>query len=157
VNSIIGVGFCDEKAPLNRMLGWDQGSWGYHGDDGCLFTDSGIGRLYGDTYSTGNVIGCGINFTTGTAFYTKDGTIIGQSSPPNPLASLTLTLNHWLLHVGRAFQDVKGKLYPAVCFDTGSTGCRVSVNFRGDDHNPFLFKGPYDAPETLEPPTYKST
>ncbi|KAJ5187762.1 Ankyrin repeat-containing domain protein [Penicillium cf. viridicatum] len=76
---IIGIGFCDEKAPLHRMLGWDEGSWGYHGDDGKSFEGRGIGIKYGDVYSTGDTIGCYVNPSRGTAFYTINGKSLRQS------------------------------------------------------------------------------
>lgn len=53
--------------------------------------------------------------------------------------------------LGRAFSGVRGKPYPAVCMNTGSAGCKVSVNFGDDPGIEFLFKGPFDAPETFEP------
>ncbi|KAJ5509678.1 hypothetical protein N7527_011821 [Penicillium freii] len=76
--NIIGVGFCDEKAPLHRMLGWDEGSWGYHGDDGKSF-EREVGTEYGDVYSTGDTIGCCVNPSQGTAFYTINGKPLRQS------------------------------------------------------------------------------
>ncbi|KAH8587883.1 hypothetical protein B0O99DRAFT_556011 [Bisporella sp. PMI_857] len=38
-NNAFAVGFCDDRAPLNRMLGFDHGSWGFHGTHGRLFDD----------------------------------------------------------------------------------------------------------------------
>lgn len=75
----IGVGFCDDQAPLDRMLGWDQGSWGFHADDGHVFTNDGDGTKYTDPYTAGDVIGCGVNFGEGIAFFTKNGEVIGES------------------------------------------------------------------------------
>jgi hypothetical protein len=60
-------------------LGWENQSWGYHGDDGHSFSCSGVGRAFGPTYSTGDIIGCGINFMTREGFYTKNGVFIGKS------------------------------------------------------------------------------
>jgi hypothetical protein len=63
------------------MLGWDEGSWGYHGDDGKTFcggTNSSAGDCYGDQYDTGDVIGCGVNFEEKIAFFTKNGKVIGK-------------------------------------------------------------------------------
>lgn len=31
----IGVGFADKKFKLQRQPGWDDGSYGYHGENGC--------------------------------------------------------------------------------------------------------------------------
>lgn len=62
------------------MLGWEEGSWGYHGDDGLIFYNTEHGQ-YGETYDTNDVIGCGVNFDEKIAFYTKNGNIIGKFSP----------------------------------------------------------------------------
>lgn len=62
------------------MPGWDSGSWGYHGDDGGLFSQDGDSPA-GDaeTYGTGDVIGCGITTSTGMIFFTKNGRRLGKS------------------------------------------------------------------------------
>ena len=60
------------------MLGWDEGSWGYHGDDGKSF-EREVGTEYGDLYSTGDTIGCCVNPSQGTAFYTINGKPLRQS------------------------------------------------------------------------------
>jgi hypothetical protein len=66
------------------MVGWDERSWGYHGDDGSTFCE-GLnnirGQKYGETYHKGDVIGCGINFRNKIAFFTKNGNIIGKCGP----------------------------------------------------------------------------
>ena len=61
------------------MLGWDEGSWGYHGDDGKVFSSSGFGTEYGDPYEKSDTIGCGVNFDKETAFLTKNGELIGET------------------------------------------------------------------------------
>ncbi|KAI8060754.1 hypothetical protein BC940DRAFT_350428 [Gongronella butleri] len=73
----IGIGFCTRDNDLNRLPGWDQGSYGFHGDDGHAFAGSGTGRNFGPSFTTNDVIGCGIDFTNQTGFYTKNGTMIG--------------------------------------------------------------------------------
>jgi len=60
-----------------------------------------------------------------------------------------MTLRLWL---GRAFRDIKGKLYPSVCFDVAIEGGAIEATFRDDDLKEFLFKGPYDGETTLEEP-----
>ena len=60
------------------MPGWDNGSWGYHGDDGKKFADMSTGRAYGPMYGTGDVIGCGTNLQTGDVFFTKNGKHLGD-------------------------------------------------------------------------------
>ncbi|KAF0492621.1 SPRY-domain-containing protein [Gigaspora margarita] len=100
----IGIGFCAKTVLLNRLPGWENDSWGYHGDDGHSFCCSGTGKPYGPVFTTGDTIGCCINFRDGTAFYTKNGK-----------------------HLGIAFRDLKGTLYPSIGMRT--QGESVEVNF----------------------------
>lgn len=78
---------------FSRLPGWEPNSWGYHGDDGCSFAAEKNGTSYGPTYggkfkftlllvpyqhlAAGDIIGCGIDFTTRRAFFTKNGSFIG--------------------------------------------------------------------------------
>ncbi|PWW75617.1 SPRY-domain-containing protein [Tuber magnatum] len=101
---LIGVGFCTQKVQLNRLPGWEPESWGYHGDDGNSFCCQGTGKQYGPQFSTNDIIGCGVNFRTGTAFFTKNG-----------------------VELGTAFRGIEGKLYPAVGMKR--PGEHVRVNF----------------------------
>ncbi|KAK9476700.1 concanavalin A-like lectin/glucanase domain-containing protein [Lipomyces japonicus] len=110
-DGFIGIGFCGPKVALNKMPGWVQESWGYHGDDGNSFACQNTGKLYGPQFSTRDVIGCGVNFRNGTAFYTKNG-----------------------ISLDVAFKDVKGTLYPAVGMRT--IGEHVRANF---GQKPFIF------------------
>ncbi|PKC72276.1 SPRY-domain-containing protein [Rhizophagus irregularis] len=103
-DGFIGIGFCSKIVPLNRLPGWENDSWGYHGDDGHSFCCSGTGKPYGPTFTTGDTIGCCLNFRNGTAFYTKNGK-----------------------HLGIAFRDLKGDLYPSIGLRT--QGESVEVNF----------------------------
>lgn len=64
---------------LSRVPGWEPESWGYHGDDGNSFAAQNVGKHYGPTFTTGDTIGCGINFRIGTAFFTKNGVALGMS------------------------------------------------------------------------------
>ncbi|KAI1129163.1 ran-binding protein [Nemania abortiva] len=106
------VGFVTKNVSLARPPGWEQESWGYHGDDGDIYSGSNVGKRYRDTFTAGDVIGCGVNFRTGEAFFTKNGN-----------------------DQGRAFRDIKGKLYPAVGIK--KAGELIRVNF---GQTPFVFK-----------------
>jgi len=126
---------------MNIMLGWRQGSWGYHGDDGSAFNsgqNADTGDPFGEKYDEGDVIGCGVNFNEETAFYTKNEKIIGTFR--------SVPVQNRMLNeiIGRAFRNVRGKLYPAISVETGMAGCTMSVKFWDYELNgnpDFLFKG----------------
>ncbi|XP_074115292.1 ran-binding protein M isoform X2 [Cotesia typhae] len=107
----MGIGLSAHGVNVNRLPGWDKHSYGYHGDDGHSFCSSGTGQPYGPTFTTGDVIGCGVNLVDNTAFYTKNGT-----------------------HLGIAFSDLPPNLYPTVGLQT--PGEVVDANF---GQTPFVF------------------
>ncbi|GBC52168.2 Ran-binding protein 10 [Rhizophagus irregularis DAOM 181602=DAOM 197198] len=76
-DGLIGVGFCEKEVPLDRLPGWESKSFGYHGDDGNKFESTGTGAPYGPLFTTGDTIGCAINFFSKKAFYTKNGKNLG--------------------------------------------------------------------------------
>ncbi|KAG5721970.1 Ran-binding protein 10 [Termitomyces sp. T112] len=109
----ISIGFAGPDVKLSRLPGWEPNSWGYHGDDGCSFAAEKNGTKYGPTFGTGDIIGCGVDFTTHAAFFTRNGTLIGP-----------------------VFDNI-GKnvdLYPSI--GMRHTGEAVRVNF---GHEPFKF------------------
>ncbi|KAI5693328.1 hypothetical protein M8J76_004380 [Diaphorina citri] len=107
----MGIGLSAQGVNMNRLPGWDKHSYGYHGDDGHSFCSSGTGQPYGPTFTTGDVIGCGVNLIDNTCFYTKNG--------------------H---HLGTAFTDLPPNLYPTVGLQT--PGEIVDANF---GQAPFVF------------------
>ncbi|KAM0790579.1 hypothetical protein ACM66B_004446 [Microbotryomycetes sp. NB124-2] len=130
LSGYIGVGFSHPTVSLSRLPGWEDNSWGYHGDDGRAFCCLGTGESFGPTFTTGDVIGCGIDWTDAgpkgkdkgrpkdadkkggaRAFFTKNGEFLGY-----------------------AFANLHGDLYPSVGLRT--PGEVVRVNF---GHKPFKF------------------
>ncbi|KAI1500799.1 SPRY domain-containing protein [Biscogniauxia marginata] len=105
------IGFLTKGVSLSRPPGWEPDSYGYHGDDGDVYSGGNVGKRYKDTFGPGDTIGCGINFRTGSVFFTKNANGLGI-----------------------AFRDVKGKLYPAV--GVKKPGEHVRVNF---GQTPFIF------------------
>ena len=59
----IAIGVGHEKYDLSNMPGWKDGSIGYHADDGGLFHEQGFAQLHGPTCTTGDRMGCGVDFT----------------------------------------------------------------------------------------------
>lgn len=61
------------------MSGWGDFSFGYHGDDGCLFINNGTAGIpigendTGVKYGAGDTVGVGLDLETGLGFLTKDG------------------------------------------------------------------------------------
>ncbi|KAI4640382.1 hypothetical protein J4E93_008588 [Alternaria ventricosa] len=110
---MIGVGFSGPKVALSRIPGWEPDSYAYHGDDGQVFSNTTSGKSYGPKFGTLDVIGCGINFRTNTAFFTKNGHMQGT-----------------------AFRDLKPNMpyYPTVGMK--KPGEMVRVNF---GQEPFAF------------------
>jgi len=76
-DTAIAIGFSTAEASLERLPGWETHSWGYHGDDGKMFFGEHSGRNYGPTFGAGDIIGCGVNFNAGYAFFTKNGQDLG--------------------------------------------------------------------------------
>ncbi|RKP20301.1 SPRY-domain-containing protein, partial [Rozella allomycis CSF55] len=107
----IGIGFCASNVSLGRLPGWEPNSYGYHGDDGNIFYSSGTGKAYGPNFTTGDVVGCGINFINNTCFFTKNG-----------------------VYLGIAFNNVKGLFYPSIGLRT--PGEIIESNF---GQKPFCF------------------
>ncbi|CAB40405.1 putative RanBPM protein [Guillardia theta] len=68
----IGIGFSIGEIELDRLPGWEKKSLGYHGDDGNLFIDSGIGKKYGPKYGYGDIIGVCWNKFNNSIFFTKN-------------------------------------------------------------------------------------
>ncbi|KAF2430028.1 SPRY-domain-containing protein [Tothia fuscella] len=111
--SLVSIGFSGPKVILSRLPGWEPNSWAYHGDDGNTFNCTASGRPYGHKYNTSDVIGCGVNFRTGEAFFTRNG--------------------HYL---GTAFTDIKAvDLYPSVGMKKPNEHLRVNFG-----QSPFCFE-----------------
>ena len=66
------------------FIGWNNDSWGYQ-DSGHFWypesdegSDEGSNKPYGPVFTTGDTIGCCLNFTNNTVFYTKNGVNLGN-------------------------------------------------------------------------------
>lgn len=58
----------------NKHVGWEENSFGLHGDDGKLYSGQGTSRtVYSPVYQTGDVIGCGFDVEKRHLFWTING------------------------------------------------------------------------------------
>ena len=80
----IGIGITPNGSRVDRMPGWEDGTIGYHGDDGSFFHQTGYGADYGPKFSRGDVVGCGIVIEDGKVFFTKNGTFLGMAPSSFP-------------------------------------------------------------------------
>lgn len=93
-------------------VGWEEHSWGYHAENGKIYSGPGTEKPYGPAYGTGDVIGCGVDFRDMSAFYTMNG-----------------------IYLGIAFEDIYDTdIYPFVGFKTA--GEKIEANF---GKKPFLY------------------
>ncbi|THH00347.1 hypothetical protein EW026_g2171 [Hermanssonia centrifuga] len=74
----INIGFSSSDIRLSRQPGWEKGSWGYNSDDGWIYPGRKEGNPYGPTFDSGDIIGCGVDFSQNRAFYTKNGAFLGM-------------------------------------------------------------------------------
>jgi hypothetical protein len=74
----IAIGFTTNSTFSNKMPGIGVDSWGYHASDGKKFGSSAAGKSYGPTYTTGDIIGCCINFADCSISFTRNGILLGN-------------------------------------------------------------------------------
>ncbi|KAF2401599.1 SPRY-domain-containing protein [Trichodelitschia bisporula] len=111
---LISIGFSGPKVTLSRLPGWEPDSWAYHGDDGNIFACQSSGKSYGPKYAMLDVIGCGVNFRTGSVFFTNNGNLLGNA--------VTLP------------SSKTATLYPSVGLKKSNEKLRVNFG-----HTPFIF------------------
>ncbi|ESW03277.1 hypothetical protein PHAVU_011G000900 [Phaseolus vulgaris] len=111
VKGQIAIGFTSETFKMRRQPGWEANSCGYHGDDGLLYRGHGKGEAFGPTYTSGDVVGAGINYAAQEFFFTKNGQVVGSVS-----------------------KDMKGPLFPTIAVHSQNE--EVHVNF---GQKPFTF------------------
>lgn len=117
---VVAIGFCTIGGSAITFPGWppraaapSAQSWGYHGQDGCLLSscrENGSTVANGIPYREGHVIGCGVDLSTQTIWFTRD---------EHRLAS--------------EFKDVKGRLFPLLGLMDNIV---VQTNFAG----PFIWE-----------------
>ncbi|KAF1993817.1 hypothetical protein P154DRAFT_449259, partial [Amniculicola lignicola CBS 123094] len=101
----IGVGFGAQSAGLSSRPGMNEDTWGYHSEDGGIFNyPVGTTSYTNGTFGTGDVIGCCVDPTLGTAYFTKNNEKLDEG-----------------------FAGIKGRVFPMV--GLACAGSEVRVNF----------------------------
>ena len=83
VRCSFSIGVVGPSHHLNSNPGWDREGVGYHSDDGKFYTE-GASRKEGPTCTTGDIMGCGVDFKNEDSsgyikvFFTKNGKKIGD-------------------------------------------------------------------------------
>ncbi|KAF3003987.1 hypothetical protein E8E14_007350 [Neopestalotiopsis sp. 37M] len=130
-SKILGIGFCTAGDTTDAMPGWFQGSWGFHGDDGAVFVESGYGVTPSSDFGVAGEFGCGdtvgayLNMETGHVFCTLNGELLDMGNEVNQPTDRF------------RFE----KIYPCVGFSLNrdGVGLRFMVNFDGSDSHPFAY------------------
>ena len=85
IKCAIAIGAVGRRYPLDRQPGWEYEGIGYHADNGELFHETEVGRQFGPTCTTGDRMGCGIDFEGDEdssdyvkVFFTKNGQQVGD-------------------------------------------------------------------------------
>ncbi len=68
--SEFAIGFC-------RAGGRPELFWVYYSSNGRKYTTSS-GDVYGPPYTAGDIVGCGVDFSANTAYFTKNGEHLGK-------------------------------------------------------------------------------
>ncbi|GJN92586.1 hypothetical protein Rhopal_005617-T1 [Rhodotorula paludigena] len=134
VSGYIGIGLSDQNVKLSRLPGWEKKSYGFHADDGRAFCCQGNGEPFGPTFTSGDVVGCGIDWTDAgppRGERERNGSE-GKDAALKGGARVFFTKNGEFL--GYAFCNLHGKLFPTVGLRTPNEAVRV--NFGAE---PFKF------------------
>jgi len=97
-HGFIAVGWSPEGFPSkNKQPGWVRHTYGYHGDDGHVYSSFGYGRRFGAPFGTGRTVGTGLVLPPpgappdrchGAIFFTVDGELCGAPFPSVPAPTL---------------------------------------------------------------------
>ena len=75
------IGLASTLYPLHRHPGWNNGSVGYHADNGHLYKERGHGDPFGPTCTAGDTMGCGVRFTTESNSHSSSNAVGATALP----------------------------------------------------------------------------
>uniref|UniRef100_A0A914CN74 B30.2/SPRY domain-containing protein n=1 Tax=Acrobeloides nanus TaxID=290746 RepID=A0A914CN74_9BILA len=88
----IGIGICGKSSSLNSMPGWETDTIGYNGEDGMVYCDGEYLKYKQKTFTTGDVVGCGVDFCKKEIFFTKNGKNLGVADVNIPIIDIYPTI-----------------------------------------------------------------
>jgi len=74
----ISIGLADADFPLNKHPGWTKKSYGYKAD-GKVYSNKQAGDVVMPKFTSGNIVGCGINYFKREIFFTYNGEYTGPA------------------------------------------------------------------------------
>jgi hypothetical protein len=88
-DSLLGIASIDQVNSTFTYIGSTSLSWGYHAGNGKLY-NNGSSTTYGNTYTTGDIVGIALDMDNGKVYFHKNGTYQNSSNPTtqtNPAAT----------------------------------------------------------------------
>jgi hypothetical protein len=120
---------------LNRNLNISLILLGYHGGEGLLFIGGSPPAQYGSSFGKGDVIGVGVDMSTGELFFTRNGASVGTLYFSSSLTTYYSPSYNAIEGVA-SIVELHSVYFPTVGTDAKST---LKFNFDG----PFAFKSNY--------------
>lgn len=74
------IGLCNEEYKVKKSIflpGWEKSTYGLHSDDASIHTCGSKGKYCGP-FAAGDVIGCGIDHSNNSLFWTRNGNFLGK-------------------------------------------------------------------------------
>lgn len=121
----ISIGFCSQFFDMSERPGSSSScnSWGYHSDDG-KYSSNGSTNNFGESFSTTDVVGAGVDFANKEICFTKNGEVSGKQQLTEYLSSPA----HNYTSPGIIRDDkIKGKLFPVI--GKRWDGVKICANF----------------------------
>ncbi|KAH9488475.1 hypothetical protein Btru_062744, partial [Bulinus truncatus] len=72
----IAIGVCPRRYSPDRQPGWNNGSFGYHADDGGIFNGMGWAQEHKETCTVGDVMKCEVDFENLCISFYKNGRLM---------------------------------------------------------------------------------
>ena len=142
----VAIGIANHRHRLNKMPGWDLNSFGFHGDDGCLFrgfADHGV-DIEDATFGEGDTVGLGLTYNQ------LKQHMVGEDEF-SPFYELFMTKNGQFLSKFVFHRETFSQCTWFPCVGTDCP-CPIEMNF-GNKGVPFAFDiVQYEKDEIRPPP-----